>query len=410
MLKQHIPFISLLATFVLNGCTTNLVDIKDRAIFSVTHDPQRDQGFQQVVCAEPSPDALSAYAGELFANLEDSEDIAAGIGAAFRESAAYVGLRTPSIQLLRDSMYRICESYMNQAINEAQFEILMRRSQKYMVALMAIEQMTGAIKAPPVTVNTSGRADIATTLTEIVNQQEEAQKEVEGIEAEISDLNKQLAATNTELAAAKLALKTKNAGLDDDQKIDESEDEAVQAASEKVEEATKAIEQAQKRLASRASLRDTLNSAIAAAKSSVLGGETSATIMVTPAAPPPSDKVLKHANDKISTLVASVVNSDDMGPVCLSYAASLTSTTKTVTGNSTLDSKTLTTSSVESSEPLLKKICDDYLSSLNELHKAKAACVNAAISQGSTQERLNMLEACRMTIKSEDLGVKRFEG
>ena len=75
----------------------------------------RKIGTETRVCAEASPDALSAYAAELAAKA-DSGKIGAELVAALQEGSSYVGMRTPTIQSLRGASYRLCESYLNNAI------------------------------------------------------------------------------------------------------------------------------------------------------------------------------------------------------------------------------------------------------------------------------------------------------
>lgn len=113
-----------------------LIDIKQRAIV-VTK-----RGADTVVCAEPSPDAMAAYAAELSANIKNAGGATAELTANTREAAAYIGYRTSSIQLLRDSMYRNCEAYASGAIEKAEYALLLRRDQRYMAALLGIESLS----------------------------------------------------------------------------------------------------------------------------------------------------------------------------------------------------------------------------------------------------------------------------
>ena len=78
-----------------------LIDIKQRAIMSSVV-PIYDENGKKIrtetrVCAEASPDALSAYAAELAAKA-DTGKIGAELAAAFQEGSSYVGMRTPTSQ------------------------------------------------------------------------------------------------------------------------------------------------------------------------------------------------------------------------------------------------------------------------------------------------------------------------
>lgn len=139
-----------------------LIDIKQRAILAAQRPGNNSGESHAVVCAEPSPDALSAYAFDLAAqgSFPGGKSIGASMGSA--ESAAFIGLRTQSIQLLRDQFFRACEAYMNRAINAAEYNLLIRRYQKQTAALLAIEQLTSVISAPAASVSASGSASAST--------------------------------------------------------------------------------------------------------------------------------------------------------------------------------------------------------------------------------------------------------
>src|SRR5919108_6239520 len=99
-------FNSVHRDFKVSEGTGALIDIKQRAIL-VSKDTNNPS--QIIVCAEPSPDSLSAYAAEIAAKAQLPNGVAAQLSSAFQESSSFTGLRTQSIQLLRDSLYRICE-------------------------------------------------------------------------------------------------------------------------------------------------------------------------------------------------------------------------------------------------------------------------------------------------------------
>jgi hypothetical protein len=73
-------------------------------------------------------------------------------------SAGSIGLRTQSITLMRDALYRICELYLNGAISEAAAVQLLQRSQDLSLGILAIEQLTGAVVAQQVNLTTSSSA------------------------------------------------------------------------------------------------------------------------------------------------------------------------------------------------------------------------------------------------------------
>ena len=119
-------------------------------------------------CAEPSPDALSALAtSQGLAVKKDTIEVA--LNNALAESAASIGLRTQSIQLMRDAMYRLCEARISGYIDDLAFETMHRRFQSSMVAILAIEQLTSTVRAPTVVLSSeskSGSADRVAEYTE----------------------------------------------------------------------------------------------------------------------------------------------------------------------------------------------------------------------------------------------------
>lgn len=163
-----------------------LIDIKQRAIISsvapIYDENGRKVGNETRVCAEASPDSLSAYAAELAAKA-DSGKVGAEIAAAFQEGASYVGMRTPTIQSLRDASYRLCESYLNRAISPEEYGWQLRRFQRNMVVLAAVEQLTGSMRVPSVTIKMQGQAEAAKSLSEITTEKQKTDAKIAELES-----------------------------------------------------------------------------------------------------------------------------------------------------------------------------------------------------------------------------------
>ncbi|MGJ7490219.1 hypothetical protein [Variovorax sp. ZT4R33] len=286
-MKRWVVWVSCVAAAFLSGCANfnsihrmldtstgkgALVDAKQRAILVGNRVEASSSGvaMQRVICPEPSPDALAAYAAEIAAT---SEKVGAQLAASFQESAASIGVRTSSIQLLRDQISYNCIDYMNGASSKEQHDLRARRAQKHTVALMAIEQLTGAVRAPSVTISTIGSAETSRSLTEMSSQ-------VAGIDASLAELAAKKAAT-TDAAASKAI-----------------DDEVARLTS--VKGATlKAIESA----------RGLLASGSATSVISAVGMPTASTA--------PQEKVV----EAVRLIVQDIINADDTPQLCLSRLA-----------------------------------------------------------------------------------------
>ena len=114
-----------------------LVAIDQRAIISHLKTDANGQNPYAIVCAEPSPDGMTALSLSASGKSEKA-DLVAAFSA--QENASYVGLRSQSIQLLRDAMYRACEGYLSGGLTKAAYDISMRRYQKNMVVIVIVQK------------------------------------------------------------------------------------------------------------------------------------------------------------------------------------------------------------------------------------------------------------------------------
>lgn len=169
-----------------------LIDVKQRAII-----PGRltnSEGTSSVICPEPSPDAMSAYAAEVAAK---SEKAGVELGVAGREAASFIGMRTAAIQALRDVNLYNCIGYLNGAVSRENYEIMLRRQQQNTVALIAIEQLTGALMVPNFAIVSESSASTARS---------------------VKDLGELIDKTNAELADLQPKIDAAKAGLDEAEK------------------------------------------------------------------------------------------------------------------------------------------------------------------------------------------------
>lgn len=128
--------------------TSALIDAKQRAVIATPGrlDPEDPGSRAVLVCAEPSPDALSVVSSSLGAAASvggDGEGRSnVSIASAIQEAVRELGHRNATIQLLRDGLYRQCEAYLNGVISADEYRALSNRYVDGMVVLLAIERIT----------------------------------------------------------------------------------------------------------------------------------------------------------------------------------------------------------------------------------------------------------------------------
>ncbi|MBO9670983.1 MAG: hypothetical protein J7485_10735 [Sphingobium sp.] len=167
------------------------VDAKQRSILVL---PPNDGTASWRVCAEAAPDVFSAYATSVGARGNKS---GGEFSLASNETAASLE-RSQAINMLRESLYRTCERYASGAINKAQFIVQAARDQRSMIAFLAIEQLTGAVRPKSTLISPGGTAastmsgeatikllnDYQTKLDAAKEKQEAADKAVKAAKAD----------------------------------------------------------------------------------------------------------------------------------------------------------------------------------------------------------------------------------
>ena len=120
-------------------------------------------------CAEPSPDALAAYASSLGLGASDATKNAASLALGLQSSAGSIGLRTQSITLMRDALYRMCEAQSNGSLSNLEVAKLLHQSQDLTAVILAVEQLTGAVTANQVVL---GGTTSASSISSLVSNQQ----------------------------------------------------------------------------------------------------------------------------------------------------------------------------------------------------------------------------------------------
>ena len=141
-------------------------------------------------CAEPSPDALASYAAALGLGLGKPGKGAGTVAQALQGNAASIGLRTQSITLMRDALYRICEANANGTLGDVGMATALARSQDLTAVVLAIEQLTGAVVAAQVILTSEARAKASAALIETQKRLKAAEKEVTQAQEDLSKAKK----------------------------------------------------------------------------------------------------------------------------------------------------------------------------------------------------------------------------
>jgi hypothetical protein len=123
-----------------------------RHIMTLNKDGTQVIAERRIICAEPSPDALSALSANVSAQA--SLDIAGrGSGSgqferSFAEAVQNIGKRTVTVQVLRDGLYRACEAYANGVLDEFGYGLILNQVDNIMVKLIALESLGQGVVAP----------------------------------------------------------------------------------------------------------------------------------------------------------------------------------------------------------------------------------------------------------------------
>ncbi|MGH8504189.1 MAG: hypothetical protein ACREVE_17370 [Gammaproteobacteria bacterium] len=137
------------------------MDAKQRAILAVpvTHTTTNRESDQietkierrSIVCAEPSPDALSALAAAVSGSglFGASKETELALAIATQEQSGQL-VRNATVQLLRDGLYRQCEAFMNGLVDHKEYGEISEKYVVAMVTLLAVEQLTSSARPTPI--------------------------------------------------------------------------------------------------------------------------------------------------------------------------------------------------------------------------------------------------------------------
>jgi hypothetical protein len=304
------PLFGVLACLVLSGCANLFAVNYTRDLTKQSAVMDSDQRViirggssgKSIICAEPSPDTMSVISISGSGRLSPGERAAYEAALSASETGATIGLRTPSTQLMRDGMYRLCEAYMNDTLSPIGFADNMRQYQRMMIALLAVEQLTGSVRAPAVTI----RGGSATS-----SQSGVSLAAVERVEAQTLDLRNQAVILDQQIAGKKAELEAIKDKPDQAEKAKglQAEIDALGTRKKALEETIKSKE------TTLAELRKALANSLQAA--SVGGG--SADIEPIKADTRPDAASVAAVSGAVERIVTGAMNRDRFVGVCFDF-------------------------------------------------------------------------------------------
>ena len=162
-----------------------------------------------ITCSKPSPDVAKVMSESFNTGASLSveglpEDVKPRVAVAIAreraQSAAQLGERLATIQLLRDGLYRACEAYANGAISDTTYAVLLSRYDDTMVTMLGSELAAGAFGRSLAALGSEASGSSAAT-ADIKKRQTEhrdAMSDLKEIRTQKSDLQSELRESQTE--------------------------------------------------------------------------------------------------------------------------------------------------------------------------------------------------------------------
>lgn len=321
--KPIILIVSSVLVVALVGCANLQTVSRKTSIPQLTYAPESNKpesvaihldAQQRLVifseegyCAEPSPDALSAYVAALGLGSSNSSGSSISLSELLQSGAGSIGLRTQSITLMRDALYRMCEAANNDHLNKVEVAAFLRRSQDLTAVVLAIEQLTGAVTANQVILSPGSNAQTTNLLS---NQQflDLANQDVQKKRESVTTAESHLAGAIAERDRAA-------AGQDG---------KAPQAAEEKVTNATVDLEQSKQQLQNSVGVRDAIKASHDTALTNAATATESSGGFSTPIQRNQlSTEATKAIADAVTSMVSMVIDNNEIIDICMSYLTSL---------------------------------------------------------------------------------------
>jgi hypothetical protein len=291
-------------------------------------------GRNGVYCAEPSPDAMAAYAQAAALGVSIVGK-GAGSGAGSSQSdISDIGLRTQSITLMRDALYRLCEAGANGQLTDISQTQLMARSQDLTAVVVAVEQLTGAVAANQSlltgTSNASSSASLISDAAQLDAARKNLTKKNEELTAAITARDTQQTVVTNQtatVAAAQGRVDSPPAGADPValQKTLQDEKTALQREQGKLDVAISKVIDAQKAVDDAQQVVNTIEAKNSAALTSATASTTGSGQFSTPVQRVQLDKA---SSEKIAAsvegMVTAVLNKDYTAADCMFLLTNIT--------------------------------------------------------------------------------------
>ena len=355
-------------------------------------------------CAEPSPDAMASYAAALGFDLDIFGENPAALTQALKSDAASIGLRTQSITLMRDILYRMCEASNNGRLNDTEVAAFLRRSQDLIAVVLAIEQLTGAVAANQVILTPSAKAGTSANLVLHHQSLDQMEKDVKEKEKEVADAQSKLDTAKSAKDKAEIAKVTSEAevGQTCTQKTSNKEPcvkaraemkEAKKTLSEaenNVKTTEKDLKAAQKYLEKTEEVRDRIKALRDAALTSATA-ETAGTGQFSPVIQRKqlSDKTTESIASAVESMVKHVLNKPYMSDVCLSHL---------ISSKKDIEEKEKQVNEIV--ETLKQQQTDEITSALEGIQTMRLQTPNNGIEKGNQQ--IEDLEIQDLTIQAKE--------
>jgi hypothetical protein len=173
---------------------------------------------RQINCAEPSPDVAKAIDTAFSAGISVSvtaegaqlpadaqAKIAGAVARARSEALAQMTERLPTIQLLRDGLFRACEAYANGALSPTSYALMLSRYGDTMVTMLSSDLIAGDFGRQLAAISGSASSASSSSLDDEGQSAQMSQRNLQEAAGDLAnkaeDANKALAEVQKEKAA-----------------------------------------------------------------------------------------------------------------------------------------------------------------------------------------------------------------